>query len=67
MSDVVVVFHFARSGETCDDCIYQETETRHYCLLHSIPVRNMDISACDDCQLDEPIDNDRQEDREVIR
>ena len=30
----------------CDDCNYQED--RHYCLLHSVQVKNMDIMRCDD-------------------
>lgn len=32
---------------TCDRCKYQE-DGRHYCLLHSIQVKNMDIMRCDD-------------------
>jgi len=28
---------------TCDDCVYQEEDGRHYCLLHTIQVKNMDI------------------------
>jgi hypothetical protein len=29
---------------TCDDCVYQED--RHYCLLHTIQIKNMDIMRC---------------------
>lgn len=32
---------------TCDGCKSQE-EGRHYCLLHGITVRNMDLTTCDD-------------------
>jgi hypothetical protein len=32
---------------TCDDCNNQE-EGKHYCLLHSITVKNMDIMRCED-------------------
>ena len=31
---------------TCDDCWYQEG--RHYCLLWSMSVKNMDIVRCED-------------------
>lgn len=31
---------------TCDDC--QSQEGRHYCLLHTIQVKNMDIMRCED-------------------
>lgn len=31
----------------CDECRSQE-EGRHYCLLHSEPMENMDISNCKD-------------------
>ena len=31
---------------TCDDCDSQEG--RHYCLLHSIQVKNMDLMRCGD-------------------
>jgi hypothetical protein len=31
---------------TCDDCVYQEG--RHYCLLHTRTVKNMDIMRCGD-------------------
>ena len=30
---------------TCDDCDSQED--RHYCLLHEIQVKNMDLMRCD--------------------
>jgi hypothetical protein len=33
----------------CDKCINQE-DGRHYCLLLSKPMKNMDISTCDDFQ-----------------
>ena len=37
----------AEDGEsTCDDC--QSQEGRHYCLLHTITVKNMDIMRCED-------------------
>lgn len=31
--------------KTCDNCSSQEG--RHYCLLHSKIVKNMDISSCE--------------------
>jgi hypothetical protein len=31
---------------TCDDCANQEG--KHYCLLHSIHIRNMDLMRCGD-------------------
>ena len=31
---------------TCDDCANQEG--RHYCLLHTIQIKNMDIMRCED-------------------
>ena len=31
---------------TCDDCDSQEG--RHYCLLHGIQVKNMDLMRCGD-------------------
>ena len=31
---------------TCDDCDSQED--RHYCLLHEIQVKNMDLMRCGD-------------------
>lgn len=30
----------------CDDC--QSQEGRHYCLLHAMTVKNMDIMRCED-------------------
>lgn len=33
-------------NKLCDNCIYQEGN--HYCLLHSVSVKNMDIVACKD-------------------
>lgn len=30
---------------TCDDCVCQEG--RHYCLLHTRTVKNMDLMRCD--------------------
>ena len=38
---------------TCDDCDSQEG--RHYCLLHTVQVKNMDIVRCGDftCMEDE--------------
>ena len=39
---------------TCDDCDNQEG--RHYCLLHSRTVKNMDLMRCEEyCQKE---DND---------
>ncbi len=32
--------------KSCDNCFYQEG--RHYCLLMSEPVKNMDTLRCDD-------------------
>jgi len=40
---------------TCDDCVYQED--RHYCLLHSIQVKNMDIMRCGDFEWKEEFDS----------
>jgi hypothetical protein len=31
---------------TCDDCASQEG--RHYCLLHSIQIKNMGLMRCDE-------------------
>jgi hypothetical protein len=33
--------------KSCDSCRSQE-EGLHYCLLHSMPVKNMDIVKCAD-------------------
>ena len=41
-----VVLHNAKWQESCDQC--QNQEGRHYCLLHSITVKNMDTLRCDD-------------------
>ena len=35
--------------ETCDQCDSQE-EGRHYCLLHGVEVKNMDLMTCADWQ-----------------
>jgi hypothetical protein len=32
--------------DTCDDCKAQED--RHYCLLYSLQIKNMDLYICDD-------------------
>lgn len=40
--------HEAEDHEgVCDECDSQE-EGRHYCLLHGVEVKNMDIMTCDD-------------------
>lgn len=39
---------------SCDDCKWQEG--RHYCLLHSTTMKNMDIHRCDD--FEEPLGSD---------
>ncbi len=40
-----VAFRDATWEESCDECAHQEG--RHYCLLHSISVKNMDAIRCD--------------------
>ena len=35
--------HWERTCDTCDS-----QEDSHYCLLHSVMVKNMDIMRCDD-------------------
>lgn len=51
--DEIVVpssLHFAEHWEaTCDGCKAQEGS--HYCLLHSVLIKNMDIMTCDDIEL----------------
>jgi hypothetical protein len=32
--------------ESCDECAHQEG--RHYCLLHSVAIKNMDTVRCSD-------------------
>lgn len=42
-----------RWEESCDYC--ESQEGGHYCLLHSLPMKNMDLQRCDDwteCQPD---------------
>ena len=38
--------------KSCDTCESQE-EGRHYCLLHGVQVKNMDIVRCTDWSQDE--------------
>lgn len=40
----VEFFHSCRQ-KSCDHCVSQE-EGRHYCLLHGVAVKNMDIKCC---------------------
>lgn len=42
---------------SCDFCASQE-EGRHYCLLHGIPVTDMNITTCPDWTAKEDTDND---------
>ena len=44
-ADGFVALREATWEESCDECAYQEA--RHYCLLHSVSVKNMDTVRCD--------------------
>lgn len=43
---------------SCDACLYQE-DGRHYCLKHSITIKNMDIVRCNNWIFKEDPDNYR--------
>jgi len=34
--------------KSCDFCICQDTLSKHYCLLYSVAIKNMDIVKCQD-------------------
>lgn len=42
----------ATAKHSCDDC-YGQGEDRHYCDLHGIPVKNMNVTICRDWQPEE--------------
>lgn len=46
MSGILSLRKSPIQGNHCDGCASQEG--RHYCLLHSQPVENMDLMVCDD-------------------
>ena len=35
----------------CDNCKSQEALSRHYCLLHSVSCRDMDVKRCKDWEI----------------
>lgn len=45
MNESKLEFKNVEWGESCDNCTNQE-DGGHYCLLHGIPVKNMDIVQC---------------------
>jgi len=43
--------HEATEEKSCDTCDAQED--RHYCLIHSVEIKNMELVYCDDwCNTD---------------